>query len=204
MKSCPECRTEYEDHIVLCLVDGSPLADVAATPAPMARSGASKGGGLVFFVVAGAAVLLLLGIGVGSLFRPEPVAVPEPAIRPAPVEIAPAAPVEPAEPVAPPVIRVGFTSDPQGAALTEQGEVLCTTPCTIEHPEHAPLPRTFVLKSPGYIDTDYTMNNPGIPQLVKLSKPPPKPLPRRRPAPIQPQPAPEPVVGPRPSISLDR
>jgi hypothetical protein len=102
---------------------------------------------------------------------------------------APTVPVPPIDlpaPLPPPVptqiARVPFDSEPQGAQLWEQNKFLCTTPCVVEHPEYAPLPREFVLRLEGYIDTSHRMTDTTS-QRVQLQHDAPKPVPLRpRPA----------------------
>ena len=191
MKSCPECGTEFEDHVPTCLVDGTPLGDVAPTippaqTAPAEEEDDKKGGGMLLPVLLVVGLLLLLGVGavayvLTSTGEPEP----------APVVEAP----KPAEPA---VLAVGFTSEPDGAKVTEGGEPICTTPCTVPHMEGVPLPRTFVLSAEGYADAEHLMNNPGIPQHVRLKSLTPEPAPAPVPAPARPRPVrpkPKPVVG---------
>ncbi|MCB9675246.1 MAG: hypothetical protein H6737_09025 [Alphaproteobacteria bacterium] len=70
------------------------------------------------------------------------------------------------------------------------------------HPEHAPLPRKFVAKAPGYRDTTFDMEAAEGPYLIELQKirtAAPRPAPPPRPT----APAPGPQL-PRPSIGRDR
>jgi len=81
-------------------------------------------------------------------------------------------------------------SEPMGAGVYENDQFVCQTPCTVQHPAHAPLPRTFVFKLPGYHDKTYEMTDASQPisvQLVHLH------------AAAMPPPA-----GPRPSIGRER
>lgn len=226
MKTCRECQTHYEDHVEVCLLDGVTLETVATppgavvargTPAPVGRvsdTGATSverraAGGVAGLALLGAGgfVVLLLLVGVALFVMSsgeEPPPAPAPAAvtpPPAPVQPAPAPPPEPAV-----VTKIAFTSDPAGAMVTENGRDVCVTPCTVDHPEHAGLPRKMTLRLDGYQAADVSVADPSIPQLVKLSKirSAPRPRPRPRPAP-RPNPSPKPrPLAPAPSIGTSR
>ena len=186
MKTCPSCGTQYEDHVPQCFVDGTSLEAVQSverhtvtpiptatppadgTPAPAQRipPPASNNTGLVVLLGGAVVVLLMAGGLVGIAYfaagrtspPPVPVAVaPPPAPAPVPV------------PPPPQVVKLGVTSTPDGAAVFEGDTRLCTTPCTIDHPEHAPLPRTLVLKAPGHEDTTYVVETVDRPHHVPLT-----------------------------------
>ena len=212
MKTCPECGTQYEDHVPSCLVDGADLTSISALPShsgpapyvvavappppppPAARS--VVGGGMLLglagmFGVGFVAVLVAIGgvvwFGASDPEPPKkpevPVAAPQPAPVPVPVPVAGPVAVAPAP-------KISIRSDPAGAELWEGAARLCTTPCSTDHPDHAPLPRTFTLKLAGYLDTTYEMTDPAAAHDVRM----------RRPVPQQ-QPQPNPRV---PKINVER
>lgn len=215
MKICPDCGTQYEDHVASCLVDGSDLSAVASVPASMGPSSAPSstprgapivapappprrgGGGTVMLAMAGVLALLALLVVVAIMVvvfssnsKPAPLP-PEPApqARPLPVPEPVAMPV-PVPEVQPDLPTITLNSNPEGAEVWEGQTKLCETPCTTAHPEHAPLPREFVLKMKGYVDTTYSMEVPDQEHMVSM----------RRPA-VSPKPTPGPRV---PQISIER
>ncbi|MEZ4322207.1 MAG: hypothetical protein R3F61_32340 [Myxococcota bacterium] len=213
MKLCPECGTEYEDHVQTCLADGAELiasavtttgpgAVMAPTPvAPPARSGG--GGALVLLLLPiGFGLLLLLGgvgfVAMGGFGNTTPT--PQPVVEPVPIPVP--LPAPPPEPIEPPPVDVAFVTIPEGAELFENDTLVCAAPCTVKHPSYAPLPRTFIVKADGYIEQTFEMKEAKGPYLIELN--------RKRvaaPAPVRPAPAPVPSPGPqvpRPSIGRDR
>jgi hypothetical protein len=120
-------------------------------------------------------VILLFGVGglvvavvvVGSSSseeqaRPTPAPPPSPTPTPAPSVVSAPAPSAPVQ-------RVTFESTPPGAEVWEGTFMLCaTTPCSIEHPEHAPADRKFLLKLEGHQDTEHVLEDPSQVQAVVL------------------------------------
>lgn len=231
MRTCSECGTHYEDHVEECLVDGTELGPPdAATPAPgvtfppygaaptipPATPAPTPNSSMPLLLVAGVGVLLLIAIVVLIAVvatRPAPQAAP----APVPVVTVEAPVPPPPAPVAPAVTTVGIVSNPLGATVYEGEQVVCTTPCNIEHTEGAPLPRTFRFELAEHEPGELVMAEATGPFVVQLkpiprAAPPPRPRPRPRP---QPEPGPQPVapapapappgpVAPRPSLSRDR
>lgn len=213
MRTCSECGTQYEDHVESCLLDGTTLdpPETTATPAPapIASSAPAKaaGGGLLLGVLAVVlfGVIAVVGVGIflfagGDSPPPEPVAV-APVPPPAPPSPAPT------PPPAPTVKTVALVSSPPGARVTEHDAEVCVTPCNIEHPEDAPLPRTFHLELDGHKPADFVMTEAAGPFLIELepirAATSPRPA-RPVPAPT-PDPGPRPVpTAPRPSLTRDR
>jgi hypothetical protein len=187
MKRCAQCGAEYDDHVEFCFVDGSELgAGVvpAAPPVPVVVNEArpastSRGTAILAVVILMIGGLVLLGGLAAALMLIVPGSKPPPP-EPVPVPVpAPAVPVVAPPPAPAPVVaRVGFTSTPDRAELWEGDTLLCTTPCTVEHPDHAPVPRQFVLKRDGYVDTPHVMADPGLPQHVSLRSQEARPIPR--------------------------
>lgn len=206
MKTCPECGTQYEDHVPMCFVDGTALPESEAPapspppttppPAPAPEKTKSSSAPLLLVGAVVALVLMLLiggvsGIALIGMSRSEPP--PEVAAAQAPPTPVPVAPVAVPEPEPVPAKQVGFTSAPAGAAVWEGDTLLCTTPCQIAHPAHAPLPRELVLKAPGYLDAPTSLEDPDKPQHVALKKT-PAPRPAAGRAPSKPR-APAPDIG---------
>jgi len=217
MKTCPECGTQYEDHVMTCLVDGVDLSGVpsAAPPSSTSQSGphdadavpvvvtqtSGPSPGVAGGVLALAGLAMVLAVGVVVLAvvlwafsgppttpsQPDPAPAPEPVPAPAvPVPIEP----EP-EPAPEPEPTIRLTSAPEGAEVWEGETKLCVTPCDTPHPPHAPLPRSFVLKRDGFLDTPYEMSDPSTDHSVTLKS-------RPRPQPTQPK-------GPKvPTINIER
>jgi hypothetical protein len=196
------------------LVDGTDLSGVASVADPLSVGGgaidhqptndaapqpASRGGALpLLFLGAGAlVVLLLLGVGfvivagVASTSGSDeqvPVAAPEPPPAPEPE------PEPEPEPAPAPVQMLVIGSSPGGAEVWEGDAQLCTTPCATPHPDHAPLPRSFVLKLAGHVDTPYDATTVEGPHQITL--PPVKAAPRPQ--------APKPGNTRGPKINIER
>lgn len=144
---------------------------------------------------AGLAMLAMLAVVVvvvsswsGAAQSPPPLrAVPAP-----PPEVAGTEP-DPAE--AAPIPQVEVRSTPSGAEVWEGNSRLCAaTPCMVDHPDHAPVPRVFELRLPGHQRTRVDMTELGQPvdaTLPEASREPPPPRPRPR---VAPRPVPEPPV----------
>lgn len=234
MKTCPACGTQYEDHVPQCFVDGTSLNDIPVeeagrfdggtapsttredAPGPVSEQPAPQSRGATSIIAFLGLLSILLGVGLVGivlfvLTRTE--APPGPTPVPVPV-IAPPEPPPPApEPPAPTVLSVGITSTPPGAEVWEGSSVLCVTPCSIEHPEHAPLPRSLVLKAENHLDTPYQLDDPRLPHHVPLQvkaapvRPTPRPArpspgPAPTPTPAAPKPSPRPSTAP--AIELER
>jgi hypothetical protein len=194
MKTCPECGTQYEDHVSTCLVDGADLSSVKAAsappisapppetayrvvaiPPPAAPPSGALRGGLVLLVAALMAGGALLAIVVALIVllrpveptRPPPAPKPPPVAAPVPVPVAPV-PVEVPVATAP---TIELISDPAGAEIWEGNIRLCVAPCRTDHPDHAPLPRVFTFKLAGFIDTTYEMSDPAGPHQVRMKRP---------------------------------
>jgi len=143
---------------------------------------------VLLLALAGMAGVVLVLMSTGTPDRPEPA--PEPAVPvPLPVPDPDPVPVPLPEPEGD-AILVTLTTVPAGVEVWEGSTKLCDTPCTTPHPEHAPLPREFVLKLGGYLDKTYEMADPAVPHEVKMS---------RRPKPVAPKPSPQ-----RPKIDTER
>lgn len=188
MKSCPLCHTRYEDHVPTCLADGATLVPMqgpvdfsesasAVILSPRKRSRAGLGLLLlvpplviVVLVAVGATYLLLSGRGgtrraldPTSALQPEPGLVDDDFIEDENLE-------------------VSFNSSPPGAEVWENGHLLCSTPCSIQHPLGVPLPREFVLKAEGHREATHSMQALE-PQFVELSPTRSAPAPRPSEAP---------------------
>jgi hypothetical protein len=198
MKVCPECGTQYEDHVPTCIADGVELVPAAgaeptqilparpAPPAPPPPAGPRLSVILLVALAAGVGTVALVTVVVAQLVLNRPS--PPPPSRPVPV--AAPAPVAPRE--APP-IDVVLVSEPLGAKVYENDQFVCETPCTVQHPPHAPLPRSFVFKAAGHRDEMFEMTEARGPITVQLSRV------RSVPAPAGP-----PNAVPRPTIGRDR
>jgi hypothetical protein len=121
-------------------------------------------------------------------------------LQPAPAPAPPALPrslptpvPEVVDPPESPPVEIVLASEPLGASVWENDQFVCDTPCTILHPPHAPLPRTFVFKAEGYRDDVYEMTEAKGPIAVAL----------HRIRPSAPSTAPS-NPGPRPTIGRDR
>ena len=221
MKRCPDCDAEYDDHVEYCFVDGADLVvveqEVVVAPVssatPVSEDGGSGGRGLlglgVFFLIGGGLVVVLLGLGITAVYvggSPDETAMTSSAVAadPRPVPVPLPVPVPEPEPE-PEVLQLGFTSTPAGAAVWEGDTQLCETPCVVEHPEHAPVPRTFVLKANRYRDAEHVVDDPSLPQHVELNpiraRPRPRPRPEPQPATVaaKPDPKPAPTTAPAPT-----
>jgi hypothetical protein len=208
MKVCPECGTQYEDHVPTCIADGATLVAKAvapsqanteirpraATPPPAAPRRQGIGGFplvlLAVMLLAGGATMSVVAVAVASSRLARPPAVAEP-VRPRPVTLPPdPVPVEPEEQ---PPVEVMLVSEPLGAEVFENDQFVCQTPCTIQHPPHAPLPRIFVFKAEGHRDDTFEMTEAKGPIAVALHRL------RVAPAPSAPS-----STAPRPTIGRDR
>lgn len=130
-------------------------------------------------VVAGVAVVYMrMGGQERSPPRPDPSRVVLPGPLPQPI-------------AEQPPIAVTLLSEPPGAEVFENDQLVCRTPCDVSHPAHAPLPRVFVFRAQGYIDQTFEMTEAKGPIGVEL---------RRRKGAAQ---APG-VPLPRPTIGRDR
>ena len=215
MKFCPECGTQYEDHVPTCIADGTELVPQVAppphsgTPAPItpahptpavapstapagATSPSAMGGGASILILA----LLLFGAlavaGVGVIGIVAWQLQSQPAPKQAPITPLSTRPDPiPTAPDHPPV-TVSLDSTPAGAEVFENGQFVCTTPCAIDHPNHAPLPRTFVFKAQGHRDQPFEMTDVTQPILVAMRA--------VKAAPARPAPA----TKARPTIGRDR
>ena len=205
MKVCPECGTRYEDHVPTCIADGAVLVaqiapPVASTvPPEKPRAAAPRPGGsrlplvlLALVTFAAIAAVSVVGLAVASsqlgVGRPPPVEAPQVRLPPPRIEPEPV----PEPPERPPV-EVMLASEPVGAKVFENDQFVCITPCTIQHPPHAPLPRVFVFKADGHRDASFEMTEAKGPIAVDL--------PRVRSSPVQSAPS---NAAPRPTIGRDR
>lgn len=241
MKRCPECTTLYEDHVTSCLVDGAELEVVedasaehliqrtgqfsrqlVGDPSSLTADAVEEkprrsllpivllAFGLIgFLVVLG--IVVIATTGAGQTVEPP---------KPEPVVVAPPPPPAPAPAPPPAPVAMDFTivTEPPGADVTENDVHVCVTPCTVDHPEDAPLPRTFKVALDGYTSEQVVIRKAGGTnqlRLLKKSSPAPvRPRPRPRPDPTptptpaptpspalaEPVPAPTPAPGPRPTI----
>ncbi len=212
MKICPECQTQYEEHVEVCLIDGAQLEAPEAAPAPPPEpSGAvsRRAAGGIFGVALFGLIALLLFVTLVGVVLFTTMSGGEPAPPPAPAKAPPPpAPAPPPAPPAPvpvaPVPKIALTSDPPGATVIENGQLVCVTPCTVEHPEEAVLPRRLTFQLDGYKEATLAVTDPTIPQLVKL-EPIRRARPKPRPAPPKPTPDPEPrPIAPAPTIGTSR
>jgi hypothetical protein len=153
---------------------------------------AAMGGGGLAALIGGVFLWSQLGAHRTHAPAPPPVPVPVPAIIAPPVQPSPTheAPHEPAEQ---PAVEVELVSTPEGAKVYENDQFVCETPCTIQHPPHAPLPRTFVFRNPGYRDMTHEMTDAKGPISIQMIRA------RGAPAPANPT-----STAPRPSIGRDR
>jgi hypothetical protein len=165
----------------------SPRAAPRPPPPPDPRS--SPLWVILVFLLLGVALLAFGGVVVALLFFGSQGAGDETVATPAPAPTQPdrgtMPPIQLPKPVPSPspasVVLVRFESDPSGAQVWEQDQYLCQTPCPIDQPEYAPLPREFVLRLDGHVDTPHRMTDTDT-QRVEL-KPIPKPPPTSRPRP---------------------
>lgn len=149
--------------------------------------------GVLLLVVGGAGAGVVLMSAAGSTTpEPEPGPVASVAPPPAPEPVAPA-------PAAPAVEEFSLVTQPAGARVLENGKEVCTTPCVIEHPAHAPLPRTFTLEMEGHVTEEYTVQTAGGTHQIRMSE---KQVARPRPTRVsrapRPSPTPSPVAAPEP------
>jgi hypothetical protein len=212
MQVCPECGTQYEDHVPTCIADGVRLVSAAAVPepkparpaqaSPPPRSRASAGIPVVLALAAmgGGGLAALVGgvflwsqLGAHGRTQPVPPPPPPSVVAPAPALTAPVPPPAPAEPIEQPAVQVALASSPDGAKVYENDQFVCEAPCTIEHPPHAPLPRTFVFRLSGYRDATFEMTDAKAPISIQMSRA------RGAPAPANPT-----STVPRPTIGRDR
>jgi hypothetical protein len=160
---------------------------------------------LLVGIAMAAALVTCTGLGgglmVGGFFSGDDLAataaVEAPAPAPAPAVAPPPVAPEPVPEPAVPVVRsVDITSAPDGAEVWEGGQLLCVTPCKVEHGAGQDLPRQFILKRGGHEDLTVELQTLGVPlrgELVKkkTAPRPPSPAPAVRPTPKpKPQPAP--------------
>lgn len=204
MKICPECSTQYESHVEYCLIDGAELEEKEETPAAAATPAAAKaaGAGVLGLAFVGLAIVGLIGV-VGAVFVFSGGEADATAAAPAPKPPAPEPKATP-KPVEAPVLRIGLTSEPAGAVVIENGITVCTTPCTIEHPPQAPLPRTLSFEAEGHEPKALEVTDASVPWFVKLDpiqSARPRPRPNPRPTPTAPSPSPK---APAPSIGMSR
>ncbi len=205
MKRCPQCAAEYENHVEFCFVDGSALPTDSVEANPRSTSSAPPvvlppqpraSRSMVPYMLLLLFVSVFLPLGGASAAW---LMLRDPAPATAPATQAPAPPTPTLPPPAPvpapsKSIGIGFTSTPQGAEVWENETLLGVTPCNVEHPDYAALPRTFVLKKAGHPDATLQLTDPTVPQHVEL-------LVQARPrAPLQPPPA----VRPKPALETER
>ncbi|MEZ4237012.1 MAG: PEGA domain-containing protein [Myxococcota bacterium] len=203
MKVCPECGTQYEDHVPTCIADGVALVEArqparvppAPTPVPEAPPAApppALAPSPARWSLVAVAVLALGAGGVVALAVAGAVLYAELERRPSPQPpvVLPAAPQPVREPSEQPPVLVDVRSEPPGASVYENDQYVCDTPCSIPHPAHAPLPRSFVFKLPGYREKTVEMNDANQPIIVQMM--------RSRVVPASPTP------GARPSIGRER
>ena len=197
MKRCPQCDAEYDDHVEYCFVDGAQLVQqtdrvaAASLPPPPEASPSSRLLPLVLALGAAAVVALIVVAGVlvyvvvggegdqrsaGEAEVPSTDAISEP--------------VQPSGALAATAAFVSVQSTPSGAQIWEGNTQLCpSTPCEVEHPEHAPIPRTFRVHLDGYEDGPIEMVDVRRAYEVELQRagadtpPAPRPRPRSRPSP---------------------
>lgn len=157
---------------------------------------------MVVLAIAAAAVVTCAGLGaglmVGGFFEGSDVAANAalPPAPPTPPTAVPAPAVPEPEPAPVAVRSVDITSSPDGAEVWEGGQLLCVTPCKVEHGPGQDLPREFILKRGGHADLAVELETLGVPirgELVKQAAPAPRPA-RSRPAP-RPTPKPKPPPG---------
>jgi hypothetical protein len=192
MKVCPECGTQYEDHVPTCIADGADLVphvvQQPAAPAPAAADPTIKlpisaprappppppepqsrfSIALLLIAVLGAGVVVTVvgliavtwGVGGNRTVEPLEAAHTVPAPRPLPES----------EPNERPPVEVVLVSEPLGAKVYENEQFVCETPCAVQHPPHAPLPRSFVFKAEGYRDRTFEMTEARGPITVELSR----------------------------------
>lgn len=207
MKRCPDCETLYEDHVDTCLVDGADLehttmlepsrvtlrtgsfshlaVDTMAAVRPPVEEPPQRSRLPLIFAVGVAAVLLVgLGVVVGLTTTVGAAPPPAPVLAPPKTNLPDPAPLAVPEPEPEPAHAV-FVLDtvPTAAKVTENGRVVCHTPCTIDHPPEAPLPRAFSLQHDGYTEQVYTVTKAGGEHQVSLA-----PLVARAPVPAPAQP----------------
>ena len=174
MKRCPQCNATYDEHVEFCFVDGASLVHmdeaelqpVAPPPSrPKIGIGTVLGGSAL-------AVLLLALIAFGLVFQRSTRA-DDGSIEPAP---APVMMVEETRSNDPyegdgSVALISISSEPPGASVWEGRAKVCeSTPCTIEHPPHAPVPRLFSVRLSDHKDWEVTMWDPDRPIAVELER----------------------------------
>lgn len=192
MKRCPQCKAEYDQHVEYCFVDGAELVDLGddeggPLPPPPSSSRLLP----IVFVLAGLSMLVMLVVLVLVVMTwsdappdDELMAAPTPAVAPPPepIEDGPGATVH----------KIMVRSTPSGAEVWEGSTLLCpATPCSVEHPDHAPIPRVFELRRDGYTSTRIEMTDVNAPLEARLrdeSAPRRSPSPRAEPAPAEPAP----------------
>ncbi|MBX2798863.1 MAG: hypothetical protein KTR31_14400 [Myxococcales bacterium] len=184
MKRCPQCEAEYDDHVEYCFVDGAELVYVARavgkTPLPPPPPAPRRSILPLVIVFVFLAIVAVAGLAaVVAMLSSEPSTTAKTPVQPVAPTVVPATPDEPAP------ILIGVDSEPSGAEVWEGRSKKCeATPCQVEHPEHAPDNRTFVLKLPGYRDATVTMEEVGAPLFATLRKRKgPRPSPKVRPVP---------------------
>jgi hypothetical protein len=139
---------------------------------------------ILVFLFLGVALLAFGGVVVALVFfgtqGTETAVAPPPAPPPIPpIELTAPQPTPPRPSSS---VRVMFESVPPGAQVWEQEKYLCATPCAIDQPEIAPLPREFVLKLDGHQDEPHRMNDTDTQHIV-LKPIAVKPVPTARPRP---------------------
>jgi len=167
-------------------------------PKPASRSSAPL---LLLLGLAAAIVVcsgLTAGLMLGGSGNDEAAVSAAPAVENAtPAPAAPPPAPDPAPDPAPPVARsVDITSAPDGAEVWEAGQLLCVTPCKIDHGEGRDLPRQFLLKRGGYDELDVELTALGTPIRGELVKKAVAPRPRAQP---KPKPKPKPIPVPVPA-----
>lgn len=183
MKICPSCRAHYEAHVPACLADGSALVPIplpsppppAPPPTPLHVPILLPLISGMFLAIGGITGLVLLLLALPGEAAPRHA--PDPAPPTTQAALPPTEPIaepeqpepEPDEPAEPDEARVILlASIPDGAEVREHGALLCHTPCALEHPSYAPLPRTFELSSPDHPTVTHQVDDPGRLQLVQL------------------------------------
>ena len=223
MKVCPVCHTRYEDHVPVCLADGAALVeadtrpDAVGGPHPTGalRSGELRSGEFgpadpqppgplpvqarpsrPLWLLPPLVTVVLLAVGAAYVLFPLLNAPTSSGLRETDGFSDQALHDGFAEP--PPTL-VPFSSDPEGAEIWENGTLVCTTPCAVEHPAHVPLPRSFTIRAEGHRQTDYVMRDAQRPQFVVLNR---QGSPGRvRPRNPQAEPAPS---SPKPNLFIER
>lgn len=186
MKQCPQCETRYEDHVDTCIADGTDLDTITDQTLAMATSTAVSGPhrqpppavvvrranplpwvlvGMLLFALLMFVGVVLLGLTTARVASSAATRLPD---------------------------TFSIVTEPPGARVLEHGSIVCTTPCALEHPADAPLPREFRVELAGFAPETYTISESTGRHRIRLSAVAPDPPPE--PEVIEPPPAPEPLT----------